>query len=88
MRLKSDFELVDIAGEKLAVPVGATASTFDGVVALSEAAFYLLGALKEPKTEEDLISLLTQSYEVDDATARADVDSFVGSLLSVGLIEL
>ena len=37
MIMKAGFELVEVAGEHMAVPVGDNAASFKGVVALSEA---------------------------------------------------
>lgn len=84
---KPGFELIDIAGEHMAVPVGEEAVSFKGVVALSEAASFLLKNMQEPKSKEELAALLTQEYDVDMATAKADIEKLIKNLLDMGVIE-
>ena len=55
MKLKCSFEVIDMGGELIAVPVGDEAASFNGVVALSYAAAFLLKELKKPKSEKELI---------------------------------
>ena len=38
-------------------------------------------------TEEDLTKYLTEEYEVDEATAKADVKALVAKWLEAGIIE-
>jgi hypothetical protein len=38
-------------------------------------------------SKSTLIDLLTSEYEVDEATAKNDVDKLVAKMLSTGLIE-
>ena len=87
MRIRPNFDIVDIAGEYMAVPVGDEAVSFSGVVALSEAAAFLLKSMNEPKTKEELAALLTQEYEVGLSAAKEDVDKLMETLLEIGVIE-
>ncbi len=87
MRIKPDFEIIEIADEFLAVPVGKEAESFHGVVALSEEAAFLLKNMNETKTETELVDLLLNNYELDQATAEADVRGFLANLLEMGLAE-
>ncbi len=87
MVLKSGFELVEIADEHMVIPVGDHAASFQGVVALSEAAYFLLGNLKTPKTSDELLNLLINEYEVDKDTAKKDLDDLVKKLLDLGIVE-
>lgn len=87
MVLKRGFELVDIAGEYLIVPVGEEVTSFSGVVALSEDAYFLLKNMSKPKTIKELIVLLTQEYNVDELTAEADINKLIKTLFDMGVIE-
>ena len=87
MIIKPGFELVEIADEHLAVPVGDNAQTYKGVVALSEAAFYLLKNLNVQQTKESLLALLTSEYEVESSVATSDLDTLLSTLVELGLIE-
>lgn len=86
-KLKCEFELVEMAEELIAVPVGDEAASFNGVVALSNAAAFLLGELKTPKSEDELIELLVHEYNLDKNSAAEDLQVFLKNLLEMGLIE-
>jgi hypothetical protein len=43
--------------------------------------------LVEHGNVDEVVAVLTQVYEVDEARLRADVESFVGEMLSAGLLE-
>jgi hypothetical protein len=43
--------------------------------------------LEEPKDMDELVALLTEEYEVDDATCRADVQVLLDDLVGRGLVE-
>jgi len=86
MRINPDFELMQIADECLAVPVGQKADEFHGIVVLSEPAYFLLSNMAEPKTREDLVHIITEEYDVDVATADSDLGSILGTLLDAGVL--
>lgn len=87
MILKSSFEVIQVADDYMAVPVGEEAQRFNGVVALSEAAAYLLRQMRTPRSREDLVRLLTEEYDVSRETAEHDVDAVVENLTGLGVIE-
>lgn len=87
MIMKPQFELVEIADEHLAIPVGENAVSFKGVVALSEAAFFLLKNLNVQQTKESLLTMLKNEYEVESSVAASDLDALLSTLLELGLIE-
>ena len=80
------FEIVDISGEYMAIPVGEKALAVKGVVVLNEAAAFLLRHMKDPQTVEELSGLLTTEYQVDEETAKRDIDEFVNKVRKIGLI--
>lgn len=87
MILSPGFKLMNIADEHLLIPVGEKAVSFQGVITLTEAAYYLLQCMSEPKSKTDLVNHLVQEFEVDDEIAEADVNVFVTRLLDMGVIE-
>ena len=80
MKLNRSFEIVQVADDHLAVPVGQAAGRLHGIVALSEAAAFLLQHAPEECSEEELAQLLLEEYDVDADTARADVHGLVEKL--------
>ena len=87
MLLSSSFEIVDIVDEHIAVPVGKKAHSFSGVIALTEAACFLLKNMSKPKTKEELLDILIAEFDVDRSIAEKDIDEFIQSSLELGLIE-
>ena len=86
MKRSTDFEIVDIADEYMAVPVGGASVSFHGIVALNEAAAFLLHQLDTPKSIEELVSILTNEFEVDTHTAISDITNMIGTLKQIGVI--
>ncbi len=86
MILDPKFKVVDIADEYLAVPVGnETVSTAD-MICLNEATAFLLSQMKTPKTEQELVQLLTEEYDVDPETAANDIRETMKKLIAYGVV--
>ena len=87
MRIKSTFELVEVAGEYMLVPTGDSTTSYKGIWTLNDAAGFLLGKMNEPRTKEQLVALLMNEYKVDQTTAESDIDDLLQKLLEFGVIE-
>lgn len=87
MKIKSDFLLKKIAGSYVVVPVRTRAVDFSGIIKLSESGAFLWSILAEGCEKEELVTKLLDKYEVDEETARADVDRFVEKLKEADLLE-
>jgi len=84
---KKGFDIVEIAGEYMAVPVGETSQEFNGVVALTEATAFILKHLDVPKGKDELTQLLLDEYDADKATIERDLDIVIQKMIGIGLIE-
>lgn len=82
----SEFEITKIADEYMAVPVGDEAISFHGVVTLSEPAAFVLNLLGEPRTKEELVDHLLEEYEVDRASAEADLTAILQTFFELRLV--
>ncbi len=87
MHVISSFFIREVAGERIAVPAGAAAAKFSGIISLNETAAFLLAALSEEQTEESLLAAMLEEFDTDAATARADIADFLASLRTLGLLE-
>lgn len=87
MHVISSFFIREVAGERIAVPAGAAAAKFSGIISLNETAAFLLAALSEEQTEESLLAAMLEEFDTDTATARADIADFLASLRALGLLE-
>ena len=86
MRLKDGFLLRKVAGEYIVVPSGNAMVDFKAMISLNETGAFLWEALKEEKTEADLVAALLGEYDVDEATATEDVNGFVNLLKEKNLL--
>ena len=86
MKIKSDFILREVAGFFLVVTLGAKAS-FQGMMRLNGTGKLLWECLKEGADETALTAALCDAYEVDEATAKADVSEFLSNLSKIGVLE-
>lgn len=82
-----NFEIVTIADENMAVPLGEEATTFHGVVALSESAAFLLNSLNEALTTDEIIDIFLKEYDIDRETAEKDIKEIIPKLIELKLIK-
>lgn len=87
MKIKSGFMLREIAGQWLVVPVGSRVVEFNNIMTLSESGAILWRLLEKGAEEDELVSALLSEYDVDEATARNDVRSFINSVSSKQLFD-
>ena len=80
MHIVPGFLVREIAGETIAIPSGEAAHRISGLVALNGSGKYLFELLQADQTQERLVSALMDTYDVDFATAQADVTEFLALL--------
>ena len=86
MRVSTDFILREVAGEWLLVPVGDAAVKLRGLIGLSESGYLIYTLLQKGADRQELLRAVLSEYKVDQATAEADVDAFLGQLRSLGIL--
>ena len=86
MRKNPDFEIVQMADENLAIPIGEELHKFNGVVALSEATAYLLNHMELSVTIEDLVNILIKEYDVPKEVAEIDIINGMEKLKKIGIV--
>lgn len=88
MKTNKDYILRSIAGESILIPTGTAAAQFNGMINLSEVGAFVWENLDSCADLDELAAKVVSAYEVDEATARADVQRFVDSLIACGMAEL
>ena len=86
MKLKENFVLRQVADVWVVIPVGTLSVEYRGMLNLNETGALLWQGLEQGKDRGELISLLTDAYEVTDAQAGADVDAFLEKLSACGCL--
>ena len=86
MKLKFEFETVELDGEIMAVPVGDNADQFRGLLRLNETAADILSRLKEETTEEQIVEDMLKEYDIDRESLAAHVHSYILKLQEAGVL--
>lgn len=81
MKINGKFVKREVLGDIILVPVGQTALEFSGMITVNEVGLFIWNLLEQGKTEDEIISALTQEYEVEPETAREDYRTFLQTLI-------
>ena len=88
MKLRKGFALREICGERIVVPEGIDVINFDKLISLNGSAKYLWETLQDKEfTVQDVAKLLTDKYEVEEATALSDAEKLINKWQEIGLVE-
>lgn len=87
MRIKDSFEIVEIGDDYMAIPTGDLMEEFGGTVVLNEVSAFLLNHMKKDITQEELVNILIEEYEVNKETAAKDISNIVAKFAEIGLLE-
>ncbi|MBP6527792.1 MAG: PqqD family protein [Prevotella sp.] len=88
MKTKIGFNLRQICGENVIIAEGEENIDFSNIISMNESSAYLWKNIQDKEfSEVELVKLLTEEYDVDEITAKSDVDSLVKSWLNAGIIE-
>ncbi len=88
MKAKPGFNLREVCGENIIVAEGEENIDFSNIISMNESSAYLWRNIQgKDFTHEDLVKLLTDEYEVDEATALKDVEALTELWAQAGIIE-
>ncbi len=87
MKLKCNFENIDMQDEIISVPVGQDANKIQGVLKLNQSGAEIIDILKDNVTIEQIVDKLSAQYRDDKGTLTTYVMTFIDKLKSNGLIE-
>ena len=86
MKAKSGFILRNIVGEHMLMPVDDNIGKFDGTVLFNDVSAFIWEKMKEPVSRDDLLKAILDEYEVDEATAAADLDNVLKKFEELDII--
>ncbi len=87
MKINGEFIMREVAGDAILIPVGNTALQFNGIIALGPVGALSWEGLTVGKTRDQLLSDILEKFEIDTATAEADLDEFLDQLAAENFIE-
>ena len=78
---------MDFEGQMLAVPIDVDTSKFRGVIKMNVTAARIFELLKEDRTEEEVVRIIADEFNVKEDLAQKDVRRCIDEYRSRGLIE-
>lgn len=87
MKIQKEFVLREIAGDYVIIPTGKTVLTFNGLITVNEVGADLWKMLQSEVTFEDLLQGILGTYDVDEETAREDIQEFLDTLIEGGILD-
>lgn len=88
MKAKKGFNLREVCGENIIVAEGEENIDFSNIISMNESSAYLWKNIQGKEfTHDDLVKLLTDEYEVDEATALHDVKDLTRLWIEAGILE-
>lgn len=87
MKIKDGYLAREVAGSKIVVPVGERTVNFNGIITLNETAGFLWDRLATGAEKAELLTALLAEYDIDEATATADIETFIAKLKDADLLE-
>ncbi len=86
MEIKKNFNLRKIAGEYILMPKNTSEESYRGLISLNEVEALVWRNLEECKNEEEILSLITNTYMVKKSDARKDLGDFLKQLEEADII--
>jgi hypothetical protein len=87
MKIKTGFVVRQVGGENVVVPVGAMSKQFHGMINLNETGAFLWNFYTQNHTVDEGVAALLAEYDVEEEIARADVETFVQTIVGNGFAE-
>ena len=87
MKIKNNFELRNICGDEVLIPVSTESVDLNCIIHLNESgAFLWREAEKGAFDNESLVRALLEEYEVEESVAKNDVQAFVDKLVEFKIV--
>ena len=86
MKTHPDFILRQIVGENILVPCGEKAKRLNGLINLNSTAAFIWQNLNDVKNLDELTARVMENFEIDEETARRDVNGLTAELILMGMV--
>lgn len=87
MKTKKGFMLREVATRYVVVAVGQASVDFNGLITLNDTGAYIWSKLSKGASYDELVSDMLNDYDVDEETARKDIDNFLSIARESDLID-
>lgn len=86
MIIKKELIKREIAGDVILVPVGKSVIENNGLYVLNELASFIWDILPQCENEEEIVTKILDTYEVEETVARKDCNLFLNKLKEMDII--
>ena len=86
MRRNGEFILREVAGEILVIPAGEAALQLNGMIVLNPVSKVIWKCLEKGATEAEIVTAVTDLFDVDTQEARNDITEFLDQMRKQGLL--
>ncbi len=86
MKLKYDFSIREIMGEYALIPMGESALQLNGMILTNAVGAHVCENLGTDVTQEALVQSVLDEFDIDETTAKNDVEEFLGYLREAQLL--
>ena len=86
MEIRKKLLKREIAGESFLVPLGRTVYDSNGLFVLSELGAFIWDRLEAAENSEEILRQILAEYEVEEATAKADLEEFLAKLREMEIL--
>lgn len=86
MKLNSDYVLRTFAGKYIAVSVNDSADNNNVFITMNKSSAFVWELLQKEISYEEVISKIIEKYNIDETTAKVDLDEFLDKLRKAGLL--
>ena len=86
MKLRGEFIIRQIMDDIVAIPVGQTARDMNGMILLNDVSKVIWECLEQETNLEDIVTAVTDAFEVSNEEAQADVLEFLEKLRGLSLL--
>jgi len=87
VKLKKGYLVREIADCHIVVPIGERVIEFKGIMTLNNTGSFIWNCLTNDISYSQLLSSILDEYEIDEATAKADLDEFLNAARGSGVLE-
>ena len=87
MKIKDGFVLRNVVDEFIVMPTGDNIAKFDGAVVLNEVSAFVFKQLEHAVTRDDLLQAVLAEFDVDEETAKKDLDALLEQFVTMGLLD-
>ena len=88
MKRSENFVKRKIGTQFVIVAVGEATKKFSGMISLNGTGSFIWDQLENDTTVEAVAKAVTDRYDVDGETARADAEKLINALAEVGAVEI